>query len=816
MYRWLLCCTLVCAVLPGSAWADGLFGRGALSGGRDDKDAKPSDDKPADSEVEEIPSPAAMPIPLEITEVKFGGIVRVDRTTVRNQVHCKPGDVLEPSRVAEDVRRLMQMGLFDDVRVGVRRAGERPPGGDVNKIAVVVLFQLLERPSIAAVEIRGNNEQSTESIMKIVDLRVNNLFTPQDATANVGKIKDLYRDEGYFLASVSYHTEAQPQNQVKIVFDVVERAEVKVREVRLLGNEGIADDDIKAVLRTEEGKITSIIGKGGNFKPDNLDTDLQIIQYLYLTRGYIQAKVDEPHVSLSPDMKYITITLRIHEGPQFKVGKVTIEGDSVDSADTLRSLLALKSGDMFNYALVQQDGGKLRDAQKNAGYAHATVENQPSPDADKKVVDWTYRIQKGKRCFFGQITLAGGSSTRDKVIRREMVLVEGEQYSEEKIQRSQARIQRLGYFEKVEIKTKPTAIGQVLDVVVEVKERTTGSFQVGMGFSSVDNFIATVQVAKDNFLGRGQRMSVQGQLSSIRTVFQASFWEPYFLDTNVTFSVDGYRFDQLYADFSRRATGGGFSWGYRLTDTLHVDVGYTGEEVTSKIGGLSGRTDVPISSLFTSGFTSALKTTISLDSRDDRMFPTTGWFVSGTAEWANAFLGSDNLYTRLSTRIRRFFPLPLDGVLRFNFVGGTIMAPAGRTVPLFERFFVGGIFNIRGFSRNSLGPQISIPSSSDPAATLSGFNIGGIKQMYLNSEVEVPIVKAPLNLRGLLFFDIGNAFGEGDKVTLNAMRMSFGWGIRWFSPVGPLRFEWGVPIPANPPKANEQPLVFEFTIGNSF
>jgi outer membrane protein insertion porin family len=228
---------------------------------------------------------------------------------------------------------------------------------------------------------------------------------------------------------------------------------------------------------------------------------------------------------------------------------------------------------------------------------------------------------------------------------------------------------------------------------------------------------------------------------------------------------------------------------------------------------LSGRTDVPIASYFGGGFTSSLRGTLSYDSRDDRMFPTNGWFASGTAEWANAYIGSDNLFTRLSTRIRRYFPLPLGGVLKFNYVAGRIDAPAGRLVPLFERYFVGGIFNIRGFSRNSLGPQIAIPSSGDPGAQLSAFTIGGTRQMYLNSEIEVPIVKAPMNLRGLLFFDIGNAFGETDAVTLEGMRMAFGWGIRWFSPVGPLRFEWGVPLK---PRPNEQPLVFEFTIGNSF
>ncbi len=805
---------LVACVVAVTVWAvaapalaDGLFGRGALSG--DDEDKKP--DKKPEPELEVVREENSA-TPLRIVRVTLGGIERVDKTTVGNQVRSRAGELLDPQKVAEDVKRLMNMGLFDDVRAGLLRlvpAKDAPP----DEVGVELRYQVLERPSIAAIEIRGNQEQSTESVMKVVDLRLNNLYAPQDAASNVAKIRDHYRDEGFFLANVAYHTEPMPQNQVKVVFDVVERAEVKVRQVRLLGNEGIGDDDIKAVLRTEEGKLTSLVGKGGNFKPENLDTDVQYIQYLYLTRGYIQAKIDDPIVSLSADMKYITITIRIHEGPQFTVGKVTIEGDSVEPGEKLVPTLGLKPGQIFNYALVQQDGQRIRDAQKNVGYAHATVENRPSPDSDKKILDWTYYVQKGKRCFFGQISLAGGTSTRDKVIRRELTFVEGEQYSEEKIQTSQRMIQRLGYFEKVEIKTKATAIPQVLDVVIDLKERTTGSFQVGMGFSSVDNFIGTVQIAKDNFLGRGQRISVQGQLSSIRTIFQASFWEPAFLDSNVTFSLDLYRFDQLYTDFSRTATGGGMSWGYRLTPQLHVDMGYTGEQVQSKIGGLSGRTDVPIASLFTSGLTSALKLTLSYDSRDDRMFPTTGWFASTTAEWASDVLGSDNVYTRLSMRIRRFIPLPLDGVLRFNLVGGSIAAPKGRSVPLFERYFIGGIFNIRGFSRNSLGPQIAIPASSDPSSSLSGFNVGGLSQLYLNNEIEVPIVKAPLNLRGLLFFDIGNAFGEGQKVELAEMRMSFGWGIRWFSPVGPLRFEWGVPIA---PKPNEQPLVFEFTIGNSF
>ncbi len=792
-------------VLAGPARAqDSLFGKGALSG----ESRKAADKAPAtpDADQDEIPTDEAAPVDLAmiVTAVELGGIERVDRQTVLNQLHVKAKQSLDPQAVAEDVRRIWAMGLFDDVRVGIKQAGAK---------AVVVHYQVLERPSIASVEVRGNVAQSDEDVMKVVDLRLNNLYSAADAQTNIQKIKDMYAEEGYFLASVTHHTEPSPGNQVKVVFDVQERSEVKVRHIELLGNEGVTDPDIKAVLRTQEGSILSAISKTGNFKRELLDYDTQVIQYLYLTRGYIQAKIEEPVVSLSPDMKYITITVRIHEGLQFKVGKVTVIGDSVVPLEDLQKQLTLKPGDTFNYAYVQGDGAKLAGAQKNFGYAHATVSNESVPDMEAKTVDWTYHVQKGKKVYFGQIVMQGGTSTRDKVVRRELLIAEGELYSEEKLERSKARVQRLGFFERVDIKTRPTALPQVLDVVVDVKERTTGTFQVGMGFSSVDNFITTAQIAKDNFLGRGQRFSIQGSLSSIRTMFQGSFYEPYFLDTKVTFAIDLFRYDQLYTDFTRRSKGGSITWGYWLSDTVLVDAGYSLEDATVVPGGLTGRQDVPIASLFSSGITSSLRGTLTYDSRDDRMFPTTGWYASGTAEWALPQLGSEVALRRFSTRIRRYFPLPFDSVLRFNLVGGLVQSTDGKPIPLFQRYFMGGIYTVRGFQLNTLGPSIAVPATTDPASSLSAFHEGGIRQIYLNNEIEIPILKAPMNLRGLLFFDVGNAFGEGEPVSLANMRQSFGWGIRWFSPVGPLRFEWGVPIS---PKTGEQPLVFEFTIGNSF
>ena len=690
-----------------------------------------------------------------VGKIELGGVVRVDANAVRAKLRVVTGKRLVPALVAADVERIFGMGLFDDVKVGML----------MNKDGTLTLrYQVLERPSIAAIELKGNDALSNDAVLKVVDLKVNDLYAPAEAQDNANKIKELYIEEGYFLATVTPETVRLKGNQVRVRFKIAERAEIKVRSIQILGNVGVKDSDIKNVLRTREGSVLSFLGKDGTFKREDLNYDVQIIQYLYLTRGYIQAKVEDPEVSLSPDMRYVRVSIRVNEGPRFKVGKVSVKGDSKVDVKKLQKRLKLKRGDVFNYAHVQADGQMVSGAQKAFGYAFATVSNESLPRPKTKTVDWVYHVQKGNKVYFGAIKMVGAQTTRDKVIRRELRFSEGELYNETKLRISKMRVQRLGYFEKVDIKTRPTRNPQVVDVTISVKERTTGTFQVGAGFSSVDNFITTAQISKDNFLGRGQKLSINASFSSIRTMFQGSFFEPYFLDTNVTFSLELYNFQQLYTDFSRNSLGGSLSWGYRFMPELHLDFTYNLENVETEIGGLSGRTEVPIASLFAGGLTSSVRTTLTWDSRNDRMMPTNGWYAQLSAEFASEYLLSHNIFNRYLGRLRRYFPMPLSGVLKFNLVWGQITAPAGQSVPLFERFFVGGIFNIRGFERNTLGPAIGVPTSGDPGAQLSPFNIGGTTQLYLNNEFEVLLLKAPVNLRGLLFFDIGNAFGEGDEV----------------------------------------------------
>ena len=393
-----------------------------------------------------------------------------------------------------------------------------------------------------------------------------------------------------------------------------------------------------------------------------------------------------------------------------------------------------------------------------------------------------------------------------------MTISEGDLFNATELKKSRQMIMRLGFFETVDISTDPGMNSKLMNVNIRIKERQTGTFQVGAGFSSLENFIATAQISKQNFMGHGQTLSLQATLSSIRSLYTLSFFDPYFLDSMWTFSTDLYNFQQDFDDFTRGSTGGSLTWGYRFTEELHLSLGYKLEFIQITIGGLAGRSTIPIANLFNDGLTSSLKSSISYDTRNDRMFPSAGQFTTASVEYAHHYLGSDNEFTRMIARSRWYVKVFWDMVLKLNGTAGYVFSNSEGGVPIFERFFVGGIFDVRGFQRNSLGPKLPVAKFREPGTSLSDFTIGGNKELIFNVELEIPIL-TQVGIRGVVFFDAGNAFDDDELMNLVDLRTSVGFGVRWWSPVGPLRFEWGIPLA---PKPNEEPIVFEFTIGNSF
>lgn len=745
-----------------------------------------------------------------VRAIEVDGLARIDRQAVRTRIYTQIGRSLDRSRLSEDVKRLYAMGFFEDIQVAEKA---HPDGG------LILHFRLWERPTIIGVDYDiDGSAVGLDEVKQVVDLKALEILDEARIRRNLIKIKDLYIEEGHFLVQTRYELKRVGDNQVSVTMIVREGREVEVRRVEIVGNENVPSDEIEAIMATREGGWLSFLTKSGEFKKELFEQDLQRIQYFYLTKGYVQVQVGEPSVTLSPDKSSMEIVIPVVEGPRYRVGTVDIEmvdGEWLVDKSTLSRKLTLKGGEWFDYANMQADTAAIAGEYRDRGYANANVSSEHAVDAENKTFSVSFKIQKGAPVYIRRIEVRGNKDTRDKVVRREMKIMEGELYSGEKIRRSQRRIMALGFFEPptrpgdmggVQIDTRPTGDPNTIDLVVTVKEKQTGTFQIGAGFSSFESFLLTAQISKENIFGRGQTISAQATLSGIRQLGSLSFFEPYFFDSPLTFAFDLFNFNESFVDFNRLRQGGNISLGYRLTDDLSLSFTYTLESVNAELR----RTDIEIQKLRQQGLTSSMRATLSYDTRDNRLFPTSGQFTTLSLEYASKIFGSENEFLRTIGRTRWYIPMFWDFVLRLNGTVGFVEGLDGQVVPLFERFFVGGIFTVRGFERNSIGERLNLTSLPD--GDLSPITIGGISQLILNAEIEFPIFKE-VGIRGVVFLDAGNAWGGEDTFDPFDLRTAAGFGFRWNSPVGPLRFEWGFPLA---PRDDEDDSVFEFTIGNSF
>lgn len=735
----------------------------------------------------------------KVEKILVKGLFRADQASILRAIKTRPGQDYSRSRISNDIKRIFALQLFDDVKVYGKKS---KTGG------LLLLFMVKEKATIRKVVFEGHKELDLDDIKKVVDLRVNSTLGIPMVKKNQKKIKELYVDEGYFLAEVSYKIVSAPKNQVDVVFQIVENAKVVVKSITFLGNRKISSKQLKANMLTREGSYFAFLTRAGTFKEDIFNRDVAQLNGTYYDHGYLAVKIAPPVISLTRDRRYMYISTYIEEGEQYRIDSIDIKGDFLFPKEKLRKLLPLKSGDIFSRIKLQLWMQKVGFMYKDKGYAYTNVIPQYALDPKTRRVKMAIYLQKGSLVRIGRIVFRGNTRTMDKVMRLRVKLHEGDLYSETLLQKSKQEIIRLGFFKKVTYTQQQGARKNLMDIVFEVTERPTGAFQVGAGFSSVENFIANAQISQNNLFGRGQYLALQAQISSLRTIIQISFVEPYFLDSMFSFSIDLYKQDLDIDDFERSATGGGIGFGYRFTDDFSIALNYKLEYVSAKLLGNTG----PVANLFKKGFTSSLTFSVTYDTRDNRLFPNKGHYHSVSVEVAERFLGSQNVFTRFTGRFRYYYPLPWGLVWKNNLTLGYIHSRDAQGVPFFERYFVGGIFTVRGFQRNTLGPSLSTGLNREPGSTLREFNKGGNKQLIFNSEIEFPIFAA-LNIKGVVFFDAGNAYDDSQPLNPINVRTSVGFGIRWWSPIGPLRFEWGFPLR---PKKGEDPVVFEFTIGNQF
>ncbi len=778
---------------------------------------------------------------LRIVSIDVAGNRRITNQDVLTYLRLRPGDPFVPETLTRDVRELWATQFFDDVAVEL----ERTDAG------VNLRFIVRERASVSVVEFTGNDEIDSDDLTEAIEVKTGTILNRPAIARSTQKIRDLYAEKGYFLAEVEHQIVPQRNNEVQIRFTIRENSQVSVRRVMFLGNYHISETELRDGLFTGNGGFFAF-GSGGPFRQDAFERDVAMLSAIYYDRGYLQVSVATPRIELTPDRAGIEVSITIDEGPRFRIRQLRVyekgangrEVEPLEGRRNLRMMVRAESGDYFNRAALLEDLERIRALYRNAGYAHVEANPETRVDAESREVDVIVPIVRGPLVHFERIEFRGNTKTRDKVLRRELEISEGEVYSESNLEESKRRITALGYFERVDVSTEPGSAPDRMNVYFEVAERATGTFQIGAGFSSIENFIATAQVQQANLFGNGQSFALQGQVSGLRQMVNVRLYEPYFLDSRFSSSVEFYDQRRQYTDFTQNSLGGSLTFGYPLVEPeLVASLTYTLEQtdITTDTSsaffasstGLSVFRRLPLANLFNDGVTSSFRPALTYDSRDNRLFPTSGVYLRGSSELAAALFGSKNEFLRHRVTGRFYYPLLSWVVFKINAETEHVTSPSSEGVPIFARSFLGGIFDVRGFNYRSIGPRIPLTSNTDPNSQPlgNGANIGGNLSYFQNVELEFSIFDA-VGIKGVIFTDAGNAWNLERNYcdstlalypetspcfdgldSLARLRTSWGFGLRWFSPLGPLRFEWGFPFKRLP---YEESSVFEFTIGNFF
>ena len=727
---------------------------------------------------------------LNITDLKVEGNIRVAPTTVLSYIMTQPGDGFDAKQLNGDLKRIYESGLFVDVTI------KRDTAAD----GVTVTFIVQEKPVVKEVTLEGNEEVASEELTDKLTIENNQLLSSEELTRSVDQLKDAYAEKGYFITDISYEIKELDDNGVEIIFNIKENLKVQIKKINFIGNHTFDDEKLKTLIQTDEGGYFSGLDDSGTFKEDIYSIDIERIKKFYKENGFIKVDVKTAKTSLSTDKTELFLTVQISEGKLYRVGTLEIKGeDLLFTKEELIDLISLAEGDVFNETKLLTDILSIKDKYTNLGYAYANVYPETNEDSDRQRVSFVIHINKNELVYFNEIKVTGNKSTRDKVVRRELKFFEGELYSKANIIKSREKLFYLGYFSEVNILTKQAA-GDKMDLEINVMEKSTGSLNIGGGYSSHDKAMAYASISKGNFRGLGQTISFTTELSDKKQLFSLGFTEPWLFDIPLSFSVNLYNSSKEYIDYTKKSTGGSVRVGYPLFEEVRGYVRYGNEEV--EITDLEAGVAVIIADQEGFTTTSSMGLTLQRDTRNNRMDPSGGSISTADTEYAGGFLGGDNFYTKYRIKGSKYFNPWSDHVIMLNGRTSYAHGNEGRELPVYERYYLGGINSLRGFDYNSVGPK-------DP---LTGDVIGGDKEVLFNFEYTFYLVKEA-NFKFVTFFDTGNAFDIGDSIDLSNLRQSVGYGIRWISPIGPLRLEWGLNLDPLPDEAKSQ---WEFTIGTFF
>jgi outer membrane protein insertion porin family len=719
--------------------------------------------------------------------IEITGNRKISDNAIFSKMKSGAGIPFSKNTVQEDIKRLYSIGHFDDIRVEI----ESFEGG------VKLIYIFIEKPTIVSVDFQGNDELETEDLKEKITIAPGAIANLSLIIDNVKKIISFYHSEGYLLVKVVPIIREISEDAAALTFQVDEGPEVTIDEITLEGNKAISEDDIEDVMTTKEWWMFSFLTGSGTYREEQIKQDIERIRELYHSHGYIYVAISEPKVTLSDDKEDLYLSLSISEGDQYKIGEIRFKDNKVFSDPELYEQLEIASGQIFNRSALKRSIDKIIDLYMDKGYARADINPLVDVKKEEKIADITLSVSEGGIFRIGRINVTGNLKTRDTVVRREVRLDEGDIFNKKLLKRSYQRINNLNYFESVDVKTIPRTEEQLMDINVNVKEKLTGMLSIGGGYSSEDKFMLMGELTQANLYGKGLYLKFKADFSARKANFSISLRDPWFMNKPISASIGVYNEAVDYTDYDKKAIGGFIGFGKELSEYVGANIKYKLEEV--EITEISEDASSLIQEQEGIKLTSSIHPSIWRDTRDNYLNPTTGSKNSFYTTLAG--LGGDNYFYKWVVDSLWFFPVIWDTTFSMRGRYGYVEGYNGKEVPLYERFYVGGINTIRGLGFGEGGPKNE-----------EGEKIGGTQELIFNFEYIFPLIE-DIKLNGVLFFDYGGSFDDEHNLSEINMRETAGAGLRWLSPLGPIRLEWGFNLE---PRDEESDDKLEFSLGGYF
>jgi outer membrane protein insertion porin family len=733
-----------------------------------------------------------------VDAIEFEGNRKVESEAILEKLGTRQEMMLDNYLLRKDLSRIYDMKYFEEVEAYHKISSGKN----------ILLFKLTEKPIISKISFSGNDEINDDDLKEQIKTKEFNILDISTLKNDVNLLQKHYEEKGYFLAMASYSVTDNNNGSVEVKFKIREWDKVRVKKITFLGNKNISDEELKTFMQTREESYFSFLSGSGNFKEINFQTDVERLKYLYKTRGHLQINIQNPEVTASEDKKWIFITVRLQEGPQFSVNNISFNGELLFTEAEMMEKLKLKSGDIYNEENLRLDIQTLTEMYQDKGYAFANVLRTLEVVPGENKVDVIFSFEKGVIAYFGKITMKGNSKTRDKVIRRELRIKEGQMYSGSNLRISKENVNRLGFFQPESVVFNTVTrkgTDNILDVEISIKERPTGQVSLGAGYSTATQGFVQASVAQNNFRGLGQNINANLSYAARQQIYNLGFTEPYLFDTKWTAGADYYQTLSFFIrSFAYRKHGGDIRVGHPIFEYTRLFLTYRYED--NKISSVINE---GIDPQVENGSASSLQASIIRDKRNNIFEPSNGYYTSGSLEYTG--LGGTMRWMKGELEGRYYRPIIGDLVLRTRMTAAQLFKTTNREIPRVERFSMGGARNMRGYNLEDIGPIRKARNKN--TGILEDFNFGGLFSLLGTIEFEHPLIKEA-GLKWVVFYDAGNVYetriGENGNY---ALRTNYGFGFRWFSPIGVLRFEFGFPVNPRPREASNQ---FNFDIGQLF